>query len=657
MTDLLFPDPEPQQPRQVLADRPAPRETAALQLESEAVPPVPVTPSPAAYRVLARAYRPQTFEDLIGQEAMVRTLTNAFSRNRRAHAYMLTGVRGVGKTTTARILARGINCVGPDGTGGPTIRPCGVCDPCRSIAEDRHPDVIELDAASHTGVDNARELMEQARLRPMSARARVFIIDEVHMLSNAAFNALLKTLEEPPPHVTFILATTELRRVPVTVLSRCQTFQLRRVPVVRLVEHFGGIAQREGAQIEPEALLLIARAADGSVRDGLSLLDQAIAMGDGQVLALEVQRMLGQADRTLVHELFGELMRGRIDAALAVFERLHEVGAAPATVIEDLLAHAHFLSRLKVAPALAKDPALPEADRRDGAALAETLSVPTLARAWQMLLKGLAEVQGAPDPHAAAEMVLIRVAFASDLPPPSDLVRQLQGRGDQGARGPSGAPSAQTGSPPWMNRASSVAGGLPQPTGQVEAVRAERVEAASAPVEEAQSSPRLESLRDVVALAQERREALLAGHLSHSVRLVRLAAPVIELRPEPDAPRDLAPRLAKFLLEATGTRWTVALSTATGDATLAEADRAEEAATLTRVARHPLVRAVLDAFPGATIEAVRRIGAGDAAAPGTRSSLASPGAGSEQLAELPDPDAVEPVEQDLQDEDLKDEDP
>ncbi|MDH3476442.1 MAG: DNA polymerase III subunit gamma/tau, partial [Rhodospirillales bacterium] len=383
----------------------------------------------AAYRVLARKYRPTSFADLIGQDALVRTLSNAIAGGRLAHAFILTGVRGVGKTTTARIIARTLNCVGPDGTGGPTVTPCGVCEHCRAIAEDRHVDVIEMDAASRTGIDDIRELIEGVRYRPVSARHKVYIIDEVHMLSRQAFNGLLKTLEEPPEHVIFVFATTEIRKVPVTVLSRCQRFDLRRVPQAELLRHFAGIAEKEGVAASEAALALIARAADGSVRDGLSLLDQAMALSAsgaaGEAVRIEedaVKEMLGLADRARVFDLFEAIAGGRAPEALGILDEMYRAGADPAVVLQDLLELTHFLTRSKLVPEEADAQGLPETERVRGRTLASQLSLPVLARFWQMLLKGLGETRGAPAPLQAAEMVLIRLTYASELPTPGDLV-------------------------------------------------------------------------------------------------------------------------------------------------------------------------------------------------------------------------------------------
>ncbi|WP_135467385.1 DNA polymerase III subunit gamma/tau [Crenalkalicoccus roseus] len=580
---------------------PPPPEGPGLFGDAPAAPPAEAAP----YRVLARKYRPTTFAELIGQEALVRTLRNAFAQNRVPHAFLLTGVRGVGKTTTARIIARALNCVGPDGRGGPTVDPCGTCPECRAILADRHPDVLELDAASNNSVDDVRELRETLRYRPAQGRFKVLILDEVHMLSNQAFNALLKTLEEPPAQVKFMLATTELRKVPTTIRSRCQTHFLRRVAQPALRAHFAAIAAKEGVAAEEEALAMLARAADGSVRDGLSLLDQAIALAGAEgtgVTAALVAEMLGLADRGLVMDLMEAAMRGDVAACLSLMDRAHERGADPGVILSDMLDLAHTLTRLASVPALRADPSLGEEERGRGAALAERLSIPVLGRAWQMLLKGLAEVNEAPDRRAAAEMVLIRLAHVAELPTPGDILRRL-GDGGAAAGGsrpsPEGGPPAPAGSaargsvvpdPPAGGALRAVAGGGPPPR--------------LAPEPSARPAQAPRSWREVVALASGRRP-MLHAHLLHSVHPVRIAEGRIEMRVRPEAPRDLAAQLGALLLEATGARWTIALSNAEGEPTLAEQGRAAEAERRSLAASHPLVQAVLAAFPGASIEAVR----------------------------------------------------
>ncbi|MGA8611825.1 MAG: DNA polymerase III subunit gamma/tau, partial [Xanthobacteraceae bacterium] len=387
------------------------------------------TTSIASYRVLARKYRPSTFDDLIGQDAMVRTVSNAFESGRIPQAWILTGVRGVGKTTTARILARALNYELPDGSiTGPTVKMPVLGVHCQAIMESRHLDVIEMDAASHNSVDDVRQINDAVRYAPVSARYKVYILDEVHMLSGAAFNALLKTLEEPPPHAKFVFATTEIRKVPITVLSRCQRFDLRRVDAAVLVEHLRGIAKKEKIKVDAEALALMARAAEGSVRDVLSLFDQAIAHAAGPVRAEDVRGMLGLADRTRVVDLFEALMRADIARALSELSDQYDTGADPAMVLGDLAEFTHFVTRLKIVPALADDVSLTEAERTRGRALAAKLSMRVLARTWQMLLKGIAEVEAAGRPLAAAEMVLVRIAYAADLPTPDEVVRSLGDR-------------------------------------------------------------------------------------------------------------------------------------------------------------------------------------------------------------------------------------
>jgi DNA polymerase III subunit gamma/tau len=546
--------------------------------------PETAAPKAAAYRVLARKYRPTTLNDMIGQEALVRTLRNAFAMNRIAHAFMLTGVRGVGKTTTARILARALNCTGPDGNGGPTPDPCGVCENCIAILADRHPDVVEMDAASNTGVDDVREIIEATRFRPLSARIKVFIIDEVHMLSKAAFNALLKTLEEPPPHIKFVLATTEIRKVPVTVLSRCQRFDLRRVAVEVLMAHFSRIAEVEGVKISSEALSHVARAADGSVRDGLSLLDQAIARGaeDGsEITGVMVADMLGLADRGFVFALMDAVVAGDAAQVLQLADDAYERGADPGVLLSDLLGLAHLLMRIKTVPSLANGSALPELERTRGVACAQMLSVPFLGRLWQMLLKGLQEVETAPDKRAGAEMILIRLCYMADVPPPGELIKKLT-ENPGAALGGAPAPGPGNGGARGFENggARAVAGG-----GVV-----------------MQEAPRALSFRDVVALAAQKRDVMLYAHLRQSAHLVRFAPPIIELRMEPAAPRDTVQKLAALLEAETGRRWTIALSHLPGEPTIDEAEGVATAQAKDAALAHPLVQAILENFPGARVE-------------------------------------------------------
>jgi DNA polymerase III subunit gamma/tau len=554
----------------------------------------------APYRVLARKYRPTRFADLIGQEAMVRTLSNAIAAGRIAHAFVLTGVRGIGKTTTARIIARVLNCVGPDGRGGPTIDPCGVCEHCVAIAEDRHMDVIEMDAASRTGVDEIRDLIDGVRYRPVSARYKVYIVDEVHMLSKNAFNALLKTLEEPPEHVKFVFATTEIRRVPITVLSRCQRFDLRRVDQAMLAKHLQGVAEKEGRKVSDAAAALLGRAADGSVRDGLSLLDRALAHVEGDVGDAPVRELLGLADRTQTFDLFEAVMKGETERALAQLGTLYRSGADPIVVLQDLLDLTHWLTRLKAAPSLADDSAVPEAERARGGTLAKALSVPVLTRTWQMLLKGLAETQGAPSPLAAAEMLMVRLAYAADLPSPGELVASLKDGGAASpapSRGGEARPSAAPGGP----RGPGAGGGVAQARRVAEPEQV--VESAPAPTAQA-SLPDPKTFEEVVALFAAKREGILHGLLLNSVHLVRFEPGRIEIN-APDTPRDFAPKLMALLERWTGRRWVVALAREAGAPTLAEQAAARIARQKAQAAQHPLVAAVLAAFPGSAIEAVR----------------------------------------------------
>ena len=546
------------------------------------------------YRVLARKYRPKTFDELIGHGPMVRTLGNAIETGRIAHAFVLTGVRGIGKTTTARLIARALNCVGPEGQGGATIAPCGVCDPCRAIAEDRHMDVLEMDAASHTGVDDIRELIDSVRYAPAQARFKIFIIDEVHMLSKNAFNALLKTLEEPPGHAKFIFATTEIRKIPITVLSRCQRFDLRRVQVDDLTGHYQKIAAQEKADIEEEALRLIARAADGSVRDGLSLLDQAISHGAGKVSVRQVRDMLGLADRSRIFDLYGAVMAGKIADALRLLEEQYTLGADPEVVLRDLLEITHWLTRVKLVPEAAEDPAVPELERERGRDMAARLAMPHLTRSWQMLLKGLEECRAAPSPLQAAEMVLIRLSYASDLPSPADLVKQI--KSGQGG----GAPPAPSSS------------SAPQPSGSappMAVVNGGGIAVAPAPQPARHGLHNPQNLADVVALFKtDMTTKTLAAWVVNNVQEVTFDPKrhVIEFQPARGAPGDLAGQMVRGLQRLTGDNWMVSVShSETARPTLSRQQAAAEQVLKQDVSGHPLVKAVLTAFDGADIIAVR----------------------------------------------------
>ncbi|MFP6706636.1 MAG: DNA polymerase III subunit gamma/tau [Alphaproteobacteria bacterium] len=589
----------------------------------------PATGNDAAYRVLARKYRPQEFSELVGQDALITTITNAIREGRIAHAFILTGVRGVGKTTTARIIARSLNCIGADGQGGPTVTPCGVCEHCRAIADSRHVDVLEMDAASRTGVDNMRELLDSVRYLPASARFKIYIIDEVHMLSIAAFNALLKTLEEPPAHVKFIFATTEIRKLPVTVLSRCQRFDLRRIGAELLVAHFSAIAEAESVRVEAEAMNLIAGAAEGSARDGLSLLDQAIAhcvggAGGGEVTAAQVRGMLGLADRVRIYDLFEALMRGNVAAALSELREQYDLGADPEVVLRDLLELTHLLTRLQVAPSAGADPGLSEVERSRAEALAAGLSMPVLARTWQMLLKGLGEVRSAPSALAAAEMILIRLAYSTDLPTPLDAVRQVTGGGvaGRGVKGgdTSAAPAAKQSSAPTEMATTPPASASPTATRQGGgAVAAALPEPYVAPDPEPAASIAakgilIDSFAAIVEQARTRREARLYHHLMEDVSLVEFRPGHLEINPGGNAPLDLANTLRGKLESWTQRNWAVVInSQSQGFAPLAAKKRRAGADIQTEAENDPLVRAVMDTFPGAKVTGVRPLGGSDGA--------------------------------------------
>jgi DNA polymerase-3 subunit gamma/tau len=609
------------------------------------------------YRVLARKYRPASFDQLIGQESLVRTLENAIRRDALAHAYLFTGVRGVGKTSTARLLARALNCIGPDGKGGPTIQPCGVCEPCVGIAASRHIDVLEMDAASHTGVDDVREIIEASRYAAVSARYKIYIIDEVHMLSRNAFNALLKTLEEPPAHVKFIFATTEVQKLPVTVLSRCQRFDLRRIPPETLAAHFAQIVRDEGAEAEEEALALIARAADGSARDGLSILDQAIAHGGGVVRADAVREMIGLSDPTHVRELMRRLLAGEARAALEGLRAQYEMGAAPEAIFRALLDLVHSLTRAKIelSPGAVPDSAL----RVFLEETAAELSFTALHRLWQVLLKGLAEVEAAPVPIQAAEMALLRAIHAAGLPDPLDLLRDLEG-GDAprlparpsaertarepvravpvpvgGAPGPPGPEEARLGvgqgesSPaPETGQAGAAEAGAadefaesvptgvarpaagPPPSSASPAAASQLVHGAEAEA----AAPEPSDFASFVMLFDEKLEPRIAQLLHDDVRLIRYAPPHVEFSPGPASPPDLAQRVMRCLASWTGQRWTVSVSDKGGGPTLRELEEEARERERQAVLAEPLVRALFESFPEAELREFGRLDAASQAA-------------------------------------------
>jgi DNA polymerase-3 subunit gamma/tau len=565
------------------------------------------TSDPSEYRVLARKYRPSTFDTLIGQKPMVQTLSNAFDTGRIAQAYMLTGVRGVGKTTTARILARALNYQ-TDTVDTPqiTFDESGVH--CLEIMEGRHVDVIEMDAASHTGIDDIREIIASVRYKPTSARYKVYIIDEVHMLSKQAFNGLLKTLEEPPPHVKFIFATTEIRKVPITVLSRCQRFDLRRIEADELSRHLASIADLENVEIEDDALAMIARAAEGSVRDALSLLDQAIAHSPGTIEAAAVRSMLGLADRSRIIDLFDQVMKGDIAAALGELKEQYQSGADPAVVLCDLADFVHYVTRVRFVPEAAEDLSLPQAERERGRQFAESLSPRILGRAWQMLLKGIAEVQSSSRPLAAADMVLVRLTHAADLPTPEEALRKLLDMDAGAANAPSSStathPSAGAAAPRIFAASSGARSASANPSlarqSQPATMQTEPQGEPKTPAYEV-----IDTFDDLLAAAEKKRDIAFKLALRNNVRLVSFQPGRIELSLTDNAPKALVSDLSARLLEWTGKRWMVAISKDGGDASVREQEEAKRSALVEDAGRNPTVAAVLAAFPGSRIVDVR----------------------------------------------------
>lgn len=538
------------------------------------------------YVVLARKYRPQNFEDLLGQDALVQTLTNAIKNNRLHHAYILTGIRGVGKTTTARLIAKALNCTGLDGKGGPTIHPCGVCENCKAIAAGRHIDVMELDAASRTGVDDIREILDGVRYKPTNARYKIYIIDEVHMLSKNAFNALLKTLEEPPAHVKFIFATTEIRKVPVTVLSRCQRFDLQRLTIEDLTKLFNKIVAAENLKAEDEALHMIAKAADGSARDGLSLLDQAISLGAGVVKTDIVKEMIGLADRSQTFELFEKLVLGDTKETIIKLQEQYKNGANPTTLLQDLINITHLLAKTKLVPSFVNDPSRSEAEKELCQRLGAKVSIAVLSKMWQMMIKGLGELQVAPVQIDALEMILIRIAYSASLPTPYELLNDVKKNSNLSLSRPA---AAATSAPAPVFRAAP----------------------AAEPDSELSNTPKFQAfdrLTDLVNYLEQKKMPLAEYALKNDVSVSEFSNGFIKMTVSEKIHPDFILNLHKILTEATGLTWKIELSRGALGVTLADLERAAEEEEKRNIMEYPLVKAIMAEFKGAKIEtATRRI--------------------------------------------------
>ncbi len=547
-----------------------------------------------AYQVLARKYRPETFADLVGQDAMVQTLQNAFKAGRIAQAFIMTGIRGTGKTTTARIIAKGMNCIGADGTGGPTTDPCGTCEHCTAIMEGRHVDVLEMDAASRTGVNDIREIIDSVAYRAASARYKIYIIDEVHMLSTSAFNALLKTLEEPPEHVKFIFATTEIRKVPVTVLSRCQRFDLRRIEPEDMIALLRKIAAAEGADIAEDALGLITRAAEGSARDATSLLDQAISHGAGETTADQVRAMIGLADRGRILDLFDMILKGDAAGALQEIGAQYADGADPMVVLRDLADVTHWTSVIKITPDAAEDPTIGPDEKTRGLAMADAIPMRVLSRMWQMLLTALDEVGRAPNAMMAAEMAVIRLTHVADLPTPDDLIRKLKDTPP-----PAGTPAPMAPAP-----AASDGPVQSAPNASIHRTTATTGQGATALALDVDALARFARFEDVVELIRSHRDVKLLVEVETCVQLISYSPGRIEFEPTPDAPADFASRLGSRLQAFTGNRWAVIIGTG-GDRTIAQVRDEKDLALKAEAREHPLMQAVFDAFPSAKILTIR----------------------------------------------------
>ena len=523
------------------------------------------------YIVLARKYRPQNFDDLVGQDALVQTLTNAIKNNRLHHAYMLTGIRGIGKTTTARIIAKALNCIGLDGKSGPTIHPCGVCENCQAIAQDRHIDVLELDAASRTGVDDMREILEGVRYKPVSARYKVYIIDEVHMLSKSAFNALLKTLEEPPSHVKFIFATTEIRKVPVTVLSRCQRFDLQRLSIDNLLELFNKLIATENLKAEEEALHIIAKAADGSARDGLSLLDQAISLGSGVVKTEIVKQMIGLADRNQTFDLFEALVNGEIDKAIKNLQNQYKNGANPLTILQDLTGIVHMIAKTKIIPAFAEDVSLSESDKIFVKKLKDVISIAILSKVWQMLLKGISELNLASSQIDAVEMILIRIAYSANLPSPSEIMDGLKKKPESALL-------------------------IPKKT-FIESPKTEKAPS---------QGKGLSSVNELVSLLEKEKQMLALYALKNDVSISEFSDGLIKMTVSDKLHPDFINNLHKILINATGKQWIIETLRGILGETINDEEKASKEEDKRSVSEYPLVRAILEEFKGAKFETLTR---------------------------------------------------
>lgn len=533
------------------------------------------------YVVLARKYRPQNFNELLGQDALVQTLTNAIKNNRLHHAYILTGIRGVGKTTTARIIAKALNCTGKDGHGGPTINPCGICENCRAIAESRHIDVLELDAASRTGVDDMREILDGVRYKPTNGRYKIYIIDEVHMLSKSAFNALLKTLEEPPSHVIFIFATTEIRKVPITVLSRCQRFDLQRLTIDTLVNHFKNIIAKENLSAEDEALHLIAKAADGSCRDGLSLLDQAISLGGGVVKTDIVKNMIGLADRTQTFDLFEKLIAGNVNEVVQKLAEMYKNGATPLTVLQDLINITHLVAKVKIVPTFADDPSLSESEKDFCKRLAPNTPIAILSKIWQMMIKGLSELSLAPVQIDALEMILIRVAYSASLPTPFEILNDVKKKSEL-------IPQKKQA----YQQGEASTGSFPSATAKID--------------EQSSSGLKFNSPEELAAYLENSRRVLLAYSFKHDMSFIKFANGQIEATASDKINNDFLLDLQKILMEATGIKWDINIVSGAVGETIADKEQAQDNANKKNVSDLPLVKAILAEFKGAKIETLTR---------------------------------------------------